>query len=158
MNFLKQIGRNIKWAYQRITRGWCDKDVWNLDCWFLDVVVPMLKHLKETKHGYPAYMTEEQWNHILDEMIMHFENCDENNSVNHNDKWDRYYNLMTKDYQNGDDVENLLTMCNTEPYTVGQQEAKDEWLAKEQEIYDFRLTEREQAFKMFCEYFENLWD
>ena len=158
MNCFKRITRRIKWAYQRIKYGWCDRDLWNLDCWFLDVIVPMLKRFKEIKHGHPASMTEEQWNNILDEMIMHFENCDENNPVNHNDKWDKYYNLMTKDYQNGDDVENLLTMCNTEPCTVGQQEAKDEWLAKEQEIYNFRLTEREQAFKMFCEHFENLWD
>lgn len=158
MRLFRNIYNPIKWAYQRVKYGWCDRDLWNMDCWFLDVIIPMLKRFKEIKHGYPANMTLEQWNSIVDEMIMHFENCDENNPINHNEKWDRYFNLMTKDYQNDNTVDNFLDMCNTDPCTVGQQEAKEEWLTREQAIYDFRKKEREQAFKMFCEYFESLWD
>jgi hypothetical protein len=34
---------------------------------------PMLKQFKETTHGYPNELTEEQWNSILDKMIWSFD-------------------------------------------------------------------------------------
>lgn len=35
----------IKWAYQRVTRGWDDTATWGLDSHFIEVVVPPLKTL-----------------------------------------------------------------------------------------------------------------
>ncbi len=46
-------GRNIKHAYQRIKYGYCERDVWSIDWWFLNVVPNMLEDLRDTAHGYP---------------------------------------------------------------------------------------------------------
>lgn len=43
----------IKHAYQRVTRGWSDRDVWSLDWHLAEILPPMLRRLKETKHGVP---------------------------------------------------------------------------------------------------------
>ena len=51
---IKRWGRNIKHAYQRIRYGYCDRDVWSIDWWFLSVIPNMLEDLKETTHGYPS--------------------------------------------------------------------------------------------------------
>ncbi len=60
-NPIKHIARwvrNIKYCYQRIKYGYCDRDVWSIDWWFLNVVPNMLEDLKETTHGYPREFEE----------------------------------------------------------------------------------------------------
>ena len=29
------VFENIKYSWQRITKGYCDKDLWNIDDWFI---------------------------------------------------------------------------------------------------------------------------
>lgn len=50
---LKRMCRDVKCAYQRIRYGYCFRDVWNIDIWFLNVVPNMLENLKEDTCGYP---------------------------------------------------------------------------------------------------------
>ena len=68
---------NIKYSMQRIRRGWCDSDTFDIDMWFLNVFTDMLKYFRRNLHGYPAYihgeeMTQDKWNAIIDEMIKCF--------------------------------------------------------------------------------------
>jgi len=51
----------IKEKYQRATRGWADSDTWGFDYYLIDVMYNGLKHFKVNLHGYPAYMTFEEW-------------------------------------------------------------------------------------------------
>lgn len=53
-------------------------DTWNMDHTLSLIIVPMLKQMKETKHGYPdvdkedapdQLLKEDRWNYVLDEMI-----------------------------------------------------------------------------------------
>lgn len=93
---VKRWGRNIKYAYQRIRYGYCDKDVWSIDWWFLSVVPNMLEDLKNTAHSYPYILdclshvvvgtgapkeTDEAcinlWTDILSEMIFLFREAHE---------------------------------------------------------------------------------
>lgn len=62
---LKNLLRKAKWAYQRVTRGYSDCDQWNL-CEFLSrVIAPAVKQIRENNIGYPASLTEEEWEQIL---------------------------------------------------------------------------------------------
>lgn len=73
-----------KYGRQRVKRGYSDRDVWDIDLWFLSVMPKMLQQLKETRHGSPAELGEsyvnddgvmvndkchEEWDKILDRMI-----------------------------------------------------------------------------------------
>lgn len=66
-------------------------DTWNMDHTLALIILPMLKQLKATKHGYPADLKEEEWDCILDEMIYSF-NCKVNKDepyirIDDNEEW-----------------------------------------------------------------------
>ena len=35
----KNCIRKIKWSLQKIKRGYSDEDIWNMDLWFLDIML-----------------------------------------------------------------------------------------------------------------------
>ena len=39
-------------AKQRVKRGFCDRDVWDIDIWFCNTISPMLKQLAKNHTGY----------------------------------------------------------------------------------------------------------
>jgi len=49
----------IKWAWQRVFRGWDDRVVWSIDQHLAEKIPIWLKTLKETKTGVPASMFED---------------------------------------------------------------------------------------------------
>jgi hypothetical protein len=109
-----------------------DYDTWNMDHTLALVILPMLKQLKETKHGYPHELSEEEWDNILDEMIWAFkQKC--------RDNWeDDYYGDYVEDQKNGSMVGSFKWIDH-------------EGLKTHQE----RMT---NGFRLFGKYFENLWD
>jgi hypothetical protein len=54
IDFPRDLCYNIKYAYQRVTRGWSDRDVWSIDIHLANIIPEMLRHLKKTKYGYPS--------------------------------------------------------------------------------------------------------
>ena len=83
--YRKRFFRCIKWAWQRATKGYCDKDLWSIDEWFLSIMPDMLEGFKKTRIGYPGELSKafddkldedtlnklgnEMWDKILDDMI-----------------------------------------------------------------------------------------
>lgn len=51
----------IKFAYQRVVRGWDDTALWSLDHHLTKTLGTQLQRMAETAHGYPDNMTYEQW-------------------------------------------------------------------------------------------------
>ncbi len=117
---VKRWGRNIKHAYQRIRYGYCDRDVWSIDWWFLNVIPNMLEDLKETTHGYPSMPDDfaqalvgtgapkevddegmKRWKDILTEMIFLFreanaETCTKKNP--YEEEYDKVLEEFTEKY------------------------------------------------------------
>lgn len=56
---LKQIFREIKWAYQRVYRGWDDRATWGIGYWLSDKVPDILRHMKGSKVCVPARFFED---------------------------------------------------------------------------------------------------
>jgi hypothetical protein len=71
---LRLYKRAFRYYGQRLTRGWDDSDLWNLDATISKFVLPRLRRFKENQFGYPSNMTEEEWRGVLDQMILAFEN------------------------------------------------------------------------------------
>jgi len=109
-----------------------DYDTWSMDHTLAPIILPMLVQLKATKHGYPADLTEQEWDEILDEMIWAFEQkC--------RDDWqDNYYGDYIEDQKNGPMAGSF------------------EWIDHEgQKAHQERMT---NGFRLFGKYYENLWD
>ena len=49
----KQIRNKLKYCWQRITKGYCDADIWNWDAWLLEVMPQMLDELAAVTDAYP---------------------------------------------------------------------------------------------------------
>lgn len=58
---IKQFFRHFRWAWQRITKGFCDYDCFDLDQYYLALLPVTLRHLADNTHGYPEGMTYEDW-------------------------------------------------------------------------------------------------
>ena len=78
--WLKLKKRSVKFFFQRLFRGYSDDVTWNLDCAFASWLVPRLKLFKKLRDPCCPYsiekddwLTEEEWNAILDKMIEGFE-------------------------------------------------------------------------------------
>jgi hypothetical protein len=70
---LSYLMRWVKDFFHRGLYGYAESDVWNMDNYLLRILPPMLYQLKKETHGYPAHLTAEQWDEILDKMIEGFE-------------------------------------------------------------------------------------
>jgi len=64
--------RHAKWLEQRLTRGFDDTELWNLDHTILQFIEPRLKAFAAgaANRGYPGNVNSaEEWQEMLDEMI-----------------------------------------------------------------------------------------
>ncbi len=131
--------KNIQYSFQRIVKGYCNRDLWNIDDWFMSVMPDMLKEFKAGKHGAPCclgteYLNEdgilcndtchEEWDRILDEMIYWFQEMNEETCQRKNE-----YNI--------DDVQ---------------------YYDKERELETYRELCKEKGFLLFSKWFYHLWD
>lgn len=110
----KLFCKKVKYSWQRITKGYCDSDLWNIDDWFLGIMPDMLQQFKETRHGSPGCLGEdyinedgircndschEEWDKILDEMIFLFRKMDEERELSYKYKEeykDKAFALLAK--------------------------------------------------------------
>lgn len=165
-----------KFRKQKISVRIDNYDTWSMDHTLAHIILPMLKQLKETKHGAPnvddddvpeelksssAPPREDEWdidgNHfkrwdwVLDEMIFAFE-------CKLNDSWDDEF--WTGEWGKSEFVEtdeehlNSLTNKMEKLYTmVNSGNRTCDWEAR-QKVQN-RIT---NGFRLFGKYYENLWD
>ena len=89
INTIKNSPSEVKWFYQRGSRGWSDRSAWSIDTWLVDNLIPMLERLKNNKHGTPLSMfrkkdgvdkdgnptdeasvlAEQRWDNVLNEIL-----------------------------------------------------------------------------------------
>lgn len=71
--FIKDIPFLIRCCHQRIHKGYCVKDTWSIDYWFISTLKPMLEDLKNDHHGFPAFLEYDYWEEHKDEIGMSYE-------------------------------------------------------------------------------------
>lgn len=169
---LWQFFRNIKYAYQRVTRGFCDQDVWSLSDFYSELFYQSLNHLANTTIGCPAggefedsdnITGFEKWQNCLKEMAEHFLNTQEyNEDVPINQELLRLFTEMESYIQDYKFVKLFDSSCSQLEEVYKDEDkynkAREIWLAKEEEAYEFRNSEKDIAFSMMQKYFFNLWD
>lgn len=85
---------------QRLERGFDDSETWALDCTIAKFIEPRLRRFKEIKAGYPAIMSEEKWDDILDKMIYAFECINKDTVSDNEDSVDEGLDLFRKYFFN----------------------------------------------------------
>ena len=146
-----------------------DYDTWSMDATLAQIIVPMLKQLKETKHGYPsAFCTEDmmhgpqmmfegeqftfeedsgavEWEAVLDEMIWAFEQV--------NTDWEEQYYSGEIDHNwidavgpSGEEGYSELTKGPNHTFEIDM-----DGLTKHHE-------RMQKGFDMFGKHYRSLWD
>jgi len=146
-------------------------DTWNMDETLAHIIIPMLKQLKETKHGVPYTkdedvpealrstsappLTQEQintgscddnhearWDWILDEMIWAF-------TTHIDDNWDEQFYSGEHDIRWEKDEATNYSKMVTGP--------NDTWKVDKEGMKADR-DRRANGFKLFGKYYQSLWD
>lgn len=140
MGLIRKIKYIFIYAYQKLTRGFTDKDIWNLDFTIARFVLPRLIAYKKIQCGHPMIEGreedgEEAWNEILDKMCRAF------------------YLVL-------DDDEELFDAFPGEPVlSKTESGGLDIKFSKEfREMEEKRYKEREEGLQLFGKYFLALWD
>ena len=143
----KLFFRCLKMAKQRVTRGYCDWDVYDLDCFYRELFIKTLTQLKNSCHGAPTEFFDEgaeneteRWEIFLGEMIHCFQMSDE-------------------DFENGfknryrDEVDAYLMEKEEIP-----KELYNKFLEEEEKNNKLRQLYLKRGFELMADHFEQLWD
>ena len=120
----------LRARWQRFKRGYSYGDVWDIDCWFMRTVKPMLIHLRDHGCGIPfdLYLEGEEnertaWEAVITEMIDCLTLMDE-------DEAQKYLGIADEDW-------------SVESYN---------------EVNNLMDEKKNRFFDLFCKHFYSLWD
>lgn len=76
INNFRNIKKIIKYSWQRITKGYCDYDRYDIDRYLIDLLPNMLEDLADKTHSYPAGFNDlECWQNHLRHIADRFKNA-----------------------------------------------------------------------------------
>lgn len=175
----EEIFRDLKCCVQRIKKGFCYRDIWNINSWFLCVIPDMLDELKRTAHGFPSrflkndgpYTDEEidkasaKWKAILSRMAFLFREANEETCQRKN-PYDEEYSIVFHKFIerfgfNGKWVKKkdgtrvfIHNLSDIPKY----RKLDENYHRVEKELYEYRSNCLKKAMSMFVKYFNDLWD
>ena len=134
-----------------------DYDTWSMDHTLAPIILPMLKQLKETKHGSPWTDDEDVPEELRSTSAPPKEN-DYDTDDNHHKRWDWVLDEMiwTFEQKARDDWQDDYYGDYVEDPKNGPMAGSFEWIDHEgRAAHQERMT---NGFRLFGKYFENLWD
>ena len=148
--WLKYFFRGFKLAYQRITKGYCDSDWYDLDFYYTGIISGTLRQLAANHYGYPHNMEPEEWTKILNTIADKIEasslNYDDFNLPAHKEWWEHY---SKKPKNDGEE----LKLWQDENDILSKKMAKEE-----QEHFIYQTKCKDEALDLLKKYWFDLWD
>lgn len=145
---IQHIPYVIKWAYQRIIRGYADSDCWSLDLFYSNLFAESIDWLRQITMGIPGHdegTTEEGWDNVLKTMSEKFYRSNEDNDYYPTDKWEAYRAAKGDKLFDSDDTPELQALC-------------DAWLDQEHANQEARDRDLADAMDSLKYWFRDLWD
>lgn len=88
---IKYFFISLKWAYQRVKKGYCDRDlIYGVENWLIEMLPDVIDEIQKEKCGVPG--------------IIHLETI-ESFGINPDEYWDRYNNDLYKTFGKQIDAE-----------------------------------------------------
>lgn len=138
--FVYFIGK-LKSIWERITKGYCYEDIWELKDFYLEIFINSLRDLAENGNSYPSdFSSPDQWKEYLLETAKHFENSKE-------------------DFSDG--INKIMPYVGTKStgeYDEFYKAISEDWLNFEKRQAEWRKLEFKKGMEMLTERFDDLWD
>jgi len=141
---LRYYKDEIKYAHQRVSRGWDDKAVWHVGYYLSKILPGIIRQLKEKGHGFPVRMYEGGEDFPFSEMQL--------GSID----------------ENGNYIETEADKAAAEKWNKILDEIADGFEAylKYDEEFDYKIPREEdenyikfqRALDLLKKYYEDLWD
>lgn len=132
--FFQQCWYNLRHAWKRATKGYCDLDACETYSFLLELIPSLLDEIREADVGYPAHMTHEQWQSILKEMSKLF-----------------------RDAIEIDDFDTPLASECDKPREERDPKIMDAYWKEVEAKYEARRASLSKGMKMLEEHFWDLW-
>lgn len=178
LGIIRQFWDDLRYTYQRAKYGYCARDLWNIDSWFLDIMPRMLEEHRDTRHGSP--ITEgtdektchEEWTKILDRMIFLFREASEDTCTKIN-PYEAEFDRMNEEFERRFGMLGEKLMTDEEKYESEHghglrvyfanelpeyKEMWDMYFDEDRKISEYREKCKDEAFALFTKYFYHLWD
>lgn len=141
LKFLKELGHNLKYGWQRMTRGYADCDWWDMDQWIIHVFPFMLRDIANKGYAYPGgepFETPEKWKEWL------------NNTADDIEKLSEEYCESQNEYHN----EWMDSIYSHER----DSEIRKKYVARFEELTNESQERAKKVFSEIGEHFYSLWD
>lgn len=148
--WFKRFFRNIKFAYQRVTKGYCDYDCYDLDSYYTAIITNTLRELAAHHYSHPFGMEPEEWTEKLNDIASKIENSSEKYEEIHvpsRAEWYEHY--CKKPEQEGEALEN---------WNCENDKLREKMNKEEQEYFTYRTMCKNEALDLLKEYWYDLWD
>ncbi len=181
-----QFARDLRCCVQRIRKGYCYKDLWEIDTWFLSIIPEMIREFKENSNGFNCMIEEctdrdgeyceekcrDKWDAMLDRMAFLFREANEMTCTRKNPYEDEYskcwdefnekYGLFGEKLKTREALlEEEKTGCSR-AYTLANvpeyAEKVRKYLEEDKTLWRYRDHCKDEAFALFVKYFWTLWD
>lgn len=163
LDIKNNIWHPLKWAWQRLARGWDDRVIWGL-CDYLAEMMPIwLRELDKGQHGIPAVVfrpdgwadwekSAEEWEIILQDMIAGFEAAKQISDLDF-PIYEELRQLQRERYGR------LLLIWNEEDLAlIDEIDAEIDFRARHQAQEDEAVERFRKGMALFTEHFFSLWD
>lgn len=158
----KQFFKNIKYAWQRATRGYCDWDVWELNTFYTELIRDTLKHLAATSSSYPGrgdLDTPEKWEAWLNETAQLFDNSIERSFEDYQvykNKYEDEYSKLPNRFTTEELPNGMYRLINND--TEEEKKLLNKYFNEELNIYKLRDRDKNKALERLREHWWELWD
>jgi len=137
---IKRFFKGFKHDHDRAKYGVSHIDCWDLDCYMLRTFQNGLKIYKEDTNGYPAFITEQEWDNILNHMLHLLDII-----------------LTDEDPAAAEAFDMYWSTCGGDLNAPGDEFLRNEWLRKSQEWEDYKQNCRYEFYDLLKEWGGHLW-
>lgn len=188
IGILQEFGRDLRRCYERITRGYCDYDIFAIDSWFLGIMPTMLEDFRDHLHGcpvapdqigHPVFLDDKEkdskdnelmneWRGVLNRMIFLLREANEETCTRENQYYDQYWKAEQEfEDKYGSFGEKLLTEEEKKGPGIRwhmmdeipqYKPIHDLYFDEERKLEAYRKECKEEALALFNKWFYDLWD
>ncbi len=183
----RHIGWCLKWSRQRIARGYCDADMWEMYGYLQKLLPDMLQTLKDYRHSSPGYLAESgadacgarpdsvshaEWDRILDRMIFLWKETDEEMCSRKNPceeaylgalfEFEKKYGILGEKLQTKEEKETSRRGGGVTVHFMDElpeyREISERYQEEARKLEKYQSDCKDEAMDMLKQYFFDLWD